>query len=61
MLWRTLQVTGFEVRLDYEKDPLPRERDRLIMDVLRDECRGNQEIMMSLARVRGYLEAIFYV
>lgn len=59
MLWRILQATGFEVRLDYERDPLPRERDCLIMDVLREACQGNQEIMMSLTTVRGYLEAIF--
>ena len=35
MLWRTLQVTGFEIHLEYDEIPFPRARDFLIIDKLR--------------------------
>ena len=38
MLWRTLQVTGFELHLEYKELPFPRIGDRLVMDVLREAC-----------------------
>lgn len=59
MLWRTLQVTGFELHLEYETTPFPRCGDRLVMDVLRGACGNDQDHLKSLAGVRGFLGAMF--
>ena len=59
MLWRTLQVMGFELHLEYETIPLPRTGDVLMMDKLR-EMTGNDETQLkALARVRGSLNVMF--
>ena len=59
MLWRTLQVTGFELHLEHEVIPCPRKGDLLIMDRLREMAGNNVDHLAKLARVRGSLGAIF--
>ena len=53
MLWRTLQVTGFEIHLDYDEIRLPRKRDFVLMEKFQELSRGNQKDMLSLSRVTG--------
>lgn len=60
MLWRTLQVTGFEIHLEYAKIPFPRKRDFLLMVKFCEMCGNDKSEMMSLSRIRGSLEAIFF-
>ena len=58
VLWKTLQVTGFEVHLSYETMELPRERDMIIMVWIMSAC-DDMDKLMAVARVRGFLNAIF--
>ena len=53
MLWRTLQVMGFELHLEYETIPFPRTGDVLMMDKLR-ELTGNDEAQMKDAELIKY-------
>ena len=59
MLWRTLQVTGFELHLEYDEIPFPRAGDILIMDKLRELTGNDRDQLKALARVRGSLSAMF--
>ena len=51
VLWQTLQVTGFEVHLNYETMELPRERDMIIMVWIMSAC-DDMDKLMAAARVR---------
>ena len=59
MLWRTLQVTGFELYLEHDPIPFPRKGDSLIIDRLRELSGNNPDHLVKLARVRGSLGVIF--
>jgi hypothetical protein len=58
MLWRTLQVTGFQLHLKYDKLPTPRRGDVVIME-LAMETGLEKEELMSMSRVKGKLGVIF--
>ena len=58
VVWKTLQVTGFEVHLNYETMELPRERDMIIMVWIMNMC-DDLDKLMAATRVRGFLNAIF--
>lgn len=58
MLWKTLQVSGFEVHLKYEVIKAPRNGDKLLMELAMSVCKDDER-MMSFSRVRGFLEAMF--
>ena len=58
MLWRTLQVCGFELHLEYDTIPFPRVGDRLIMDLAAERL-DDRDKVASISRVRGFLQAIF--
>ena len=58
MLWRTLQVTGFQLHLKYEEIPLPRRGDVVIVEFAM-EGGLSKEDLLSMSRVKGKLGAIF--
>ena len=58
MLWRTLQVTGFQLHLKYEELPPPRRGDVVVME-LAMEAGLDKEDLMSMSRVKGKLGVIF--
>ena len=53
-------MTGFELHLEYEEIPLPRERDFVLMDKFRELTQGDKSHMMALSRVRVSLGAVFF-
>ena len=58
MLWRTLQVTGFQLHLKYDELPAPRRGDVVIMELAMDTGLGKDDLM-SVSRVKGKLGDIF--
>ena len=58
MLWRTLQVPGFQLYLNQDKLPDPRQSDVVIME-LAMETGLEKEDLMSMSRVKGKLGVIF--
>ena len=58
MLWRTLQVSGFQLNLKYEEIPLSREGDAVILEFAIEQG-VDKEDMLSMSRVKGKLGAIF--
>ena len=59
MLWRTLQVCGFELHLRHDELPFPRKNDRLVMELVMELIKDT-EVLKSIARVRGFLNVIFF-
>ena len=60
MLWRTLQVTGFEIYLDYGEIVIPRKRDFVLREKFMESTSGDVEEMKALSRVQGSLNTIFF-
>ena len=58
MLWRTLQVTGFQLHLKYDELPAPRRGDVVIMELAMDTGLDKDDLM-SVSRVKGKLGVIF--
>ena len=58
MLWRTLQVTGFQVHLEYSELPLPRRGDVVVMEYAMS-MGLDKEDLLSMSRVKGKLGIIF--
>ena len=58
MLWRTLQVTGFQLHLKYDELPAPRQGDVVIMELAMDTGLDKDDLM-SVSRVKGKLGVIF--
>ena len=58
MLWRTLHSSGFELHLEYHVIPIPRVRDRVLMEFFM-EHEKDVNVLKSLSRVRGWLNALF--
>ena len=58
MLWKTLQVTGFQVHLKYSELPLPRRGDVVVMEYA-TSMGLDKEDLLSMSRVKGKLNVIF--
>ena len=58
MLWRTLQVTGFQLYLKYNELPHPRCGDVVVMEFAMS-MGLDKEDLMSMSRVKGRLGVIF--
>ena len=58
MLWRTLQVTGFQVHLKYDELPHPRRGDAVVMEYAMS-MGLDKEDLWSILRVKGKLGVIF--
>ena len=58
MLWKTLQVTGFQVHLKYDELPLPRRGDVVVMEYAMS-MGLDKEDLLSISRVKGKLGVIF--
>ena len=58
MLWKTLQVTGFQVQLKYSELPLPRRGDVVVMEYAMS-MGLDKEDLLSMSRVKGKLGVIF--
>ena len=58
MLWRTLQVAGFQVHLTYNELPHPRREDVVVMEYAMRMGLDKEDIL-SISRVKGKLEVIF--
>ena len=54
-------MRGFELHLEYEEVPLPRERGFVLMNKFREMSLGGEDHMMALSRVRGSLGAMFFL
>ena len=51
-------MCGFELHLRYDELPFPQRRDRLIMELAMEMIK-DKERLEAIARVRGFLNAIF--
>ena len=51
-------MSGFELHLRYDEIPIPRKRDRVIME-LAMELKNDKKLLKAIARVRGFLNGIF--
>lgn len=58
MLWQTLEVSSFELHLEFYVILLPRRGDRVMMELIMEHIK-NQDQLKTLARVRGFLNIIF--
>ena len=58
MLWKTLQVTGFQVHLKHGKLPLPRRGDVVVKEYAMS-MGVDKEDLLSMSRVKGKLGIIF--
>ena len=58
MLWRTLQITGFQVHLNYDESPHPRCGDVVVMEFAMS-MGLDKEDLVSMSRVKGRLGVIF--
>ena len=58
MLWRTLQVTGFQVHLKYDESAHPRRGDLVVMEYAMS-MGLDKEDLLSMSRVKGKLGVIF--
>ena len=58
LLWRTLQVTGFQLHLKYDELPAPRRGDVVILE-LAMEAGLDKDDLMSISRVKGKLGVVF--
>lgn len=58
MFWRSVQVGKIDLQVAFSTIPLPREQDRLVMEMVH-EYTSDIELRMSLARCRGALSALF--
>ena len=58
VLWKTLDVTGFELHLQHEETPIPRDRDKIIMVMMTEVC-NDLDQLKSMTRVRGFLNVLF--
>ena len=58
MLWKTLQVTGFQVHLKYNELTLPRRGDVVVMEYAMS-MGLDKEDLLSMSRVKGKLGILF--
>ena len=58
MLWRSLKYHAVELYMKFEEIPLPREKDRLVMEIINERI-SSEAATRSLNRCRCYLSALF--
>ena len=58
MMWRTFQVSGFTVHLNYKTSPMPRRRDFLLIEYTMSKGASKEELL-NMSRVSALLCALF--
>ena len=58
MLWRSLKYHSVDIYMKYETIPLPRENDKLVMEIIKERI-SSKAALQSLNRCRCYLNVLF--